>query len=34
MIVRPESALRGRTADQIIAAILEAVDPPIGVRST
>jgi MoxR-like ATPase len=33
MIVRPESALRGRTADQIIAAILEAVDPPIGVRS-
>jgi MoxR-like ATPase len=29
LLVRPESALRGRTADQIIAAILDTVDPPI-----
>jgi MoxR-like ATPase len=32
LIVRPESALRGRTADQILAAILDTVDPPIGSR--
>jgi MoxR-like ATPase len=29
LIVRPESALRGRTADQIVAAIIESIDPPI-----
>jgi MoxR-like ATPase len=34
LLVRPESALRGRTADQIVAAILDTVDPPIGARTT
>jgi MoxR-like ATPase len=33
LIVRPESALRGRTSDQVTAAILEAVDPPIATRA-
>jgi MoxR-like ATPase len=33
LLVRPESALRGRTADQVVAAILETVDPPIAVRA-
>jgi MoxR-like ATPase len=30
LIIRPESTLRGRTAEQVIAAILDTVDPPIG----
>jgi MoxR-like ATPase len=33
LLVRPESALRGRTTDQIVAGILDTVDPPIAVRA-
>jgi MoxR-like ATPase len=32
LLVRPESALRGRTADHVMGAILDTVDPPIGAR--
>ena len=33
LLVRPESSLRGRTADQVVAGILDTVDPPIAVRA-
>ena len=32
LLVRPESALRGRTAEAVMSGILEMVDPPISVR--
>ncbi|MCC6628851.1 MAG: MoxR family ATPase [Chloroflexi bacterium] len=33
LLVRPESSLRGRTAEHVMTAILDTVDPPIGARA-